>query len=249
MLRGLHCLLDSQFPFTIVASCSTGADCINILREIQPDIALVDISLPGLKGLEILNTVRAEELSSRIVYLAASITDCELTEAAIRGAHGVLFKDYSSDALLHGLREVAGGRKCLPATLIDGAVQRETEQKNRFLGFRALTGREREVMLFAAAGLPNKQIARHLNLCEGTVKLHLHKVYCKMGVRNRSSLAAFVRSRRDVLQELSAFGVNSYICSNILEPDCGRGVHNECIVEGLALVKGEKETFINSGAV
>jgi DNA-binding CsgD family transcriptional regulator len=147
---------------------------------------------------------------------------------------------------LHGLREVAGGRKCLPARLIDGAVQRETEQKN---GFRALTGREREVMLFAAAGLPNKQIARHLNLCEGTVKLHLHNVYCKMGVRNRSSLAAFARSHRDVLQELSALGINSYICSNMLEPDCGGSVHNECIVEGLALVKGEKETYINSGAV
>jgi two-component system nitrate/nitrite response regulator NarL len=204
MLRGLHCLLDSQFPFTIVASCSTGTDCINILRELQPDIALVDILLPDLNGLEILDIVRTEELPSRIIFLAASITDRDLTAAAIRGAHGVLLKDYSSDALLHGLREVASGRNCLPATLINGAVQRETEQANRFAGFRALTNREHEVMLLAAVGLSNKQIARHLHLREGTVKFHLHKVYCKTGVSNRTSLVAFARSHCDVVQELSA---------------------------------------------
>jgi DNA-binding NarL/FixJ family response regulator len=134
----------------------------------------------------------------------ASITDRDLTAAAIRGAHGVLFKDYSLTALLHGIREVASGRKCLPTTLIDDGVQSETEQKKRFLGFRALTGREREVMLFAAAGLPNKQIAHHLHLREGTVKSHLHNVYCKTGISNRTSLVAFARSHCDVAQELSA---------------------------------------------
>ena len=199
MLEGLTCVLGSERLFTIVATCSSGIGCISMLRKLRPDVALIDISMPGLNGIEILDIVRAEDLPTRIVFLTASITDRDLTAAATRGAHGILFKNYSPGALLDGLREVASGRKCLPITLINGAGQCETEQKNGFLGFSALTGREREVMLLAAVGLPNKQIARHLNLGEGTVKVHLHNVYSKLGVRTRTSLAAFAESHCGVL--------------------------------------------------
>src|SRR5262249_32988317 len=104
-----------------------------------------------------------------------------------RGVHGILFKDCSPDALLHGLREVANGRKCLPIPLIDDALQREAQRQDRSAAFSSLTDREYELASLVSEGLSNKQIAHHLLVCEGTVKLHLHNVYGKVTVANRTA--------------------------------------------------------------
>jgi DNA-binding NarL/FixJ family response regulator len=202
VLHGLISLVGSDRSFTIVASCSNGTESISIIRTLRPDVALLDMSMPGLNGLEILAIVRAEDLPTRIVFLTASIQDHGVTAAAVRGVHGIVFKDCSPDALLHGLREVASGRKWLPTALIDGAVLSETEGEDRSAAFGALTDREREVMRLAAQGLSNKQIARHLNVCDGTIKVHLQNVYRKVAVRNRTALAALAISYRDALSGL-----------------------------------------------
>jgi DNA-binding NarL/FixJ family response regulator len=206
VLHGLISVVGSDRSFTIVASCSNGTESISIIRTLRPDVALLDMSMPGLNGLEILAIVRAEDLPTRIVFLTESIQDHDLTSAAVRGVHGIVFKDCSPDALLHGLREVASGRKWLPTALIDGAVQSETEGEDRFAAFGALTDREREVMRLAAEGLSNKQIARHLNVCDGTIKVHLQNVYRKVAVRNRTALAALAISNRGELSGLSVYG-------------------------------------------
>jgi DNA-binding NarL/FixJ family response regulator len=158
--------------------------------------------MPGLDGLEILAIVRAEHLPTRIVLLTESIQDHDLTSAAVCGVHGIVFKDCSRDALLHVLRAVASGREWLPTALIDRAVQSETEREDRSATFDALTDREREVMRLAAEGLSNKQIARHLNVCDGTIKVHLQNVYRKVAVRNRTALAALALSYRGGLSGL-----------------------------------------------
>jgi DNA-binding NarL/FixJ family response regulator len=211
VLRGLISLLGSKRPFTIVASCSNGTESIGIIRKLRPYVALLDTSMPGLSGLEILDIVRVEDLPTRIVLLAASIADRDLAAAAVRGAYGVLFKDYSPDALLHGLREVASGRKWLPTTLFNGALQHETQRENRVGFFGALTDREYEVMLLVSTGLTNKQIARQLSISEGTVKVHLNNVYGKVAVRNRTALTALARS--NLFQKLGGLSlhVNEYI--------------------------------------
>jgi len=203
VLRGLVSLLGSNTPFTIVADCQSGTECIDVLRRLRPDIALLDASMPGVNGLQVLDIVKAENLPTRIVLYSASMGDRDLTAASARGAHGILFKDCSPETLLHGLCEVAEGRKYLPIRLIDNALQREAQREDRSVALSSLTDREYEVALLVSAGLTNKQIADHLSVCEGTVKLHLHKVYGKAAVANRTALAALVRSHSDVSQELS----------------------------------------------
>ena len=215
VLQGLISLLGSKRPFTIVASCSNGTESISIIRKLRPDVALLDTSLPGPNGLEILDIVRAEDLPTRVVLLATSIADRDLAAAVARGVHGVLCKDCSADTLLRDLREVASGRKWLPSTLVHGARQRETLREDRSTAFGALTTREYEVMFLASTGLSNKQIARQLSICEGTVKLHLHSIYGKVAVSNRTALAALARSNCDVFYKLRGLGltVGDYLAS------------------------------------
>ena len=202
VLRGLISLLGAERLFTIVACCSNGTESINTIRELRPHVALLDTSMSEPSGLEILEIVRAEELPTRIVLLSASRADHDLAAAVGRGVDGILFKDCSPDTLLRGLREVASGRKWLPTPLVDAAIQRKTRREDRSPVFGALTDREYEVMFLASTGLTNKQIARQLSLCEGTVKLHLHNVYGKLEVSNRTALAALARSHCDVFDEL-----------------------------------------------
>ena len=190
VLHGLIGLVGSDASFTIVASCSNGTESINIIRRLRPDVALLDMSMPDLNGFEILAIVRAEDLPTRIVFLTETLQGHHLTSVAVRGLHGIVFKDCSTDALLHGLRAVASGQEWLPTALIDDGVKSEAEREDRSSAFGALTHREREVMRLAAEGLSNKQIARYLNVCDGTIKVHLQNVYRKIAVRNRTALAA-----------------------------------------------------------
>ena len=206
-LHGLIRLLGSKQPFTIAASCSSGTESISFIRKLRPHVALLDTSMSGPDGLEILDIVTAEDLPTRIVLLSTSIADRNLAAAAARGVHGILFKDCSPDTMLRALREVASGRKWLPIMLFNGAFQRETQREDRSAALGTLTHRQYEVMLLAATGLTNKQIARRLNNCEGTVKQHLNSIYGKLAVSNRTALAAFARSNCNVFHELRRLGL------------------------------------------
>src|SRR5436305_10399286 len=118
VLRGLVNLLGSTSDFSVVATCSSGSDCVKVIRKLRPELALLDLSMPGLNGFEILNLVRSEHIRTRIILLCASPEDSDLDHAVAQGAHGILFKNSTPDLLLQGIREVAFGRKWPPVALI-----------------------------------------------------------------------------------------------------------------------------------
>ena len=194
VLRGLLNLLGSAGDFNVVATCSSGTECIRAIRQLRPQLALVDMAMPGLDRVAILELVTSEQLPTRIVLLCASPEEYNLRHAAVRGAQGILFKNSTPNLLLQGLREVAFGRKWLPYTFVSGALDRQREQQNHTAAVPTLTDREQEVMLLASEGQSNKQIARHLGVAEGTIKTHPHKVYQKTAISNRTSLAALATS-------------------------------------------------------
>ncbi len=194
VLRGLLNLLGSERDFNVVATCSSGTECIQAIRQLRPQLALLAMVMPGLDGVEILELVTSEQLPTRIVLLCASAEEYNLRHAAVRGAQGILFKNSTPDLLRQDLREVAFGRKWLPHTFVSGALGPQREQQNHTAAVSTLTDREQEVMLLASEGQSNKQIARHLSVAEGTIKTHLHKVYQKTAISNRTSLAALATS-------------------------------------------------------
>jgi two-component system, NarL family, nitrate/nitrite response regulator NarL len=200
VLSGLKALLGLRPGTEVVAAVRNGAEAWTALQQLEPDIAVLDINMPELTGVEVLEKVEAEGLSTRVILLAASPSDAQITTAVGRGAWGIMLKDDSaSDTLLQCLEGVLAGERWLPSELVDRAFVREAERQQNWESFEKLTQREREVALLVAQGLSNKHIARQTQLSLGTVKIHLHNSYHKLGVSNRTGLATltqnYLRSR------------------------------------------------------
>ena len=198
VLQGLMKILGAEGGFRIVASCGDGTSCIEAIRNLGPDIAILDISMPGLTGLEILAIVNSENLSTRLVFFTASGEDRELVMLAAAGAYGVIPKDVPLEILVQSLRQVADGQRLLPLPAPDHSISRE--QRNIVVTENALTvltDRERQIMRLVSEGLSNKEIGRRLNIADGTIKQHLHHIYQKLEISNRTVLAALAISQND----------------------------------------------------
>jgi two-component system nitrate/nitrite response regulator NarL len=202
VLGGLISILKKDKIFRLVASCSNGIEALDAIRTFEPDIALVDVNMPELNGLQVLKALVAENFPTRIILLAASLSDKQIVAGNAGGAYGIILKESAPDALLSCLHAVAAGKHWLPADLVDGAIERTREYHEQFTRLsQRLTPREVEIMLRVAGGLSNREVGRQLNISEGTVKLHLHSIYQKIGVRNRTSLANFAIAYSDQLEE------------------------------------------------
>jgi DNA-binding NarL/FixJ family response regulator len=156
-LCGLISVLREQDDFEIVASCCNGTECIQAIRNLSPRIALLDISMPGLSGLEILATAASEGLCTRVLLLTASMEAHELATAAARGAYGVVPKHASPETLIDCLRRVAAGRRMLPF-LLSGEDPRQMQGRLARNGdtqdiLSLLTERERQIMQLVSEGL------------------------------------------------------------------------------------------------
>jgi two-component system, NarL family, nitrate/nitrite response regulator NarL len=195
VLQGLIKVLAAA-GFDVVASCSDGTSCIAAIRNLAPDIAILDISMPGLTGLEVLSIANSESLSTRVVFFTAPIDDRELVMSAAAGAYGIIPKDVGLEILVQSLQQIADGQRLLP--LPSPAVARE--RRNIVVTDNALTvltDRERQIMRLVSEGLSNKEIGRRLNIADGTIKQHLHHIFQKLEISNRTVLAALAISQDD----------------------------------------------------
>ena len=194
VLRGLQSLIASSPLFEVVGAAADGAEALELVRQIRPLIALFDMQMPKMTGLEVLRELQHDELHTKVVFLTATAEDAQVTQAVKAGAWGIMVKDAAADDLLACLEAVSKGSRWLPPDLIDPAFERETsrqEEAERYDG--VLTDREREIAALVARGLANKEISRKINISEGTVKIHLHNIYQKIGVANRTALATIAQ--------------------------------------------------------
>ncbi len=190
VLQGLTKLLSAESGFEIVASCSDGTSCIEAIRSLVPDIAILDISMPGLTGLEILTIANSESLPTRLVFFTASVEDRELIVSAAAGAYGVILKDVALEILVQSLREIADGQRLLPLPTVPREQGNVANTENVLT---VLTERERQIVRLVSGGLSNKEIGRRLNITDGTIKQHLHHIYQKLAISNRTVLAALAK--------------------------------------------------------
>lgn len=150
--------------------------------------------MPDVTGIEILAIVNSERLTTRLVLFAASIDDRAMMMLGAAGAYGVILKDAVPEALVQSLRRVARGQKLFPLTSSDQAAPRElTAVAEKSL--TALTDRERQIMRLVSEGLSNKEIGRRLNIADGTIKVHLHHIFQKLDIGNRTVLATLAISQ------------------------------------------------------
>jgi DNA-binding NarL/FixJ family response regulator len=198
VLYGVMSVLSAENDFDVVASCRDGAKCLNAIRELCPDIALLDIFMPGLSGLEILDCVVSDQLPTRVVFLTAAVEDRELIVAAAKGAHAVILKEAAPEILVDCIHRVAAGHRLLPVTNHNGDPRSVSAPQDVLT---ALTDRERQITHLVSKGLSNKEVGRRLNLSDGTIKVHLHNIYQKLAINNRTALAVWASHLKRVRTE------------------------------------------------
>jgi DNA-binding NarL/FixJ family response regulator len=197
VLQGLEQLFSRSPDFHVARCCATGDEALTAVREEHPDVLVLDLRMPGKNGLDVLRTIAQERLPCRTVLLTAAAREGEVVEAVQLGAQGVVLKDAQPDALLDCVRAVHRGDRCIDS----GTIERAAASTARGLAPRMsnpqpLTPREVDIVRMVAQGLRNKAISERLAISEGTVKVHLHNIYEKLGVDGRLELVLSAQERR-----------------------------------------------------
>ncbi|MFJ3769811.1 response regulator [Streptomyces sp. NPDC090082] len=183
---GFAMILDAQPDIEVVAEAGDGAEAVEAVRRLAPDVALLDIRMPRTDGIEACRAIGAES-GCRTVMLTTFDTDAYVYEALHAGASGFLLKDVRRDDLVHAVRVVAAGDSLLAPSVARRLVEQYTAGGPRRSDPRleVLTGRERETLLLLARGLSNAEIAAELVVSDHTVKTHVGNVLAKLGLRDR----------------------------------------------------------------
>ncbi|MEU3570440.1 response regulator transcription factor [Kitasatospora sp. NPDC036755] len=199
MIRaGLRAVLSTDPGIEIVAEAGDGREAVELVRRHRPDVAVLDIRMPGTDGITAAAEIRRNGLATGVLMLTTFGEDDYILRALGGGANGFLIKSGEPEELLAGVRAVAGGAAYLSpkvaarvvahlaATGAGGPADRRAGARERVA---ALTARERDVLTLIAAGLSNGQIARRLGVVEGTVKAHVSSILARLGVANRAAAA------------------------------------------------------------
>ncbi|MEU3187847.1 response regulator transcription factor [Streptomyces sp. NPDC006923] len=195
--QGLTVLLDAEPDIEVVGQAVDGADAVAKVTELAPDVALMDIRMPGVGGIEATRRITGPAGATvKVLVLTTFDLDEYVYEALRAGASGFLLKDASAAELAHAVRVVAAG----DALLAPNITKRLIAEFSRMTGApRAplkdrvgdLTERETEVLSLIAQGLSNAEIARRLVVAEQTVKTHVSRILVKLGLRDRTQAAVF----------------------------------------------------------
>ncbi len=198
MLRnGVKQLLSLDTTLTVVGEAGDGIQGVKLAEELDPDLILLDLNMPGMNGFETLDQLRLRSLSGRIVVFSVSNYSDDLITALKRGADGYLLKDMEPEELLAALKQAAAGKMVVSPTLTPILAQSLREDRSE--GERdidQLTPRERDILKLIAQGLSNKMIARKLDITESTVKVHVKHLLKKMKLKSRAEVAVWVHQQR-----------------------------------------------------
>lgn len=193
VLLGLNCLLEAERDFQIVARCNDSASCFEAIRSVAPDIAILDMSMPDILGQAMLDIANSGTPAVRLVFLATSVEDPDLATLAAAGAYGVILSEEEPETLMQTLRQVADGQKMLPVPSCEEAISgTQSAILEKYLAM--LTDRERQIVRLVSEGLSNKEIGRRLKVADGTIKVHLHHIFRKLEINNRTTLATLAVS-------------------------------------------------------
>ena len=185
---GLVELLEGSREFEVAGVAADGEEAVELAAELTPDIVLMDLAMPRRGGVEATRAIVAAEPEVRVVVLTASSDRARVLDALDAGATGYLLKDAEPAELFAALRAAARGEAPLAPKAASAVLSERTEQRQA-----GLTDRESEVLGLVAEGLPNKLIARRLEISEKTVKAHLTRVFERIGVTDRTQAAMWAR--------------------------------------------------------
>jgi DNA-binding NarL/FixJ family response regulator len=196
VLHGLRQMFERLPDFEVVACCASGGAAITAVQAARPDVLVLDLRMQDQSGLAVLRTLAIGGLACPTVLLTATITDEEVVEAMRLGARGLVLKESQPGALIECVRRVASGEQWIQRETVTRALQSVLDREAAVLEAGAtLTPREIDIVRMIAQGLRNRAIAERLSISEGTVKVHLHNIYEKLGVSGRLELVLRAQER------------------------------------------------------
>jgi len=175
---GLAAVLETEEDLSVVAQAGSGEEAIRLFVEFEPDVVLMDVRMPGQGGISTLKGLLQQFSQAKVIMLTTYDGDADVHRAMKSGARGYLLKSTPASEIVEAIREVHGGGRALPPQVASQLAYHITSRK--------LTERELEVLEYLAKGRTNCEIGAALNLTEGTVKNHMHHLFEKLGVRDRT---------------------------------------------------------------
>jgi len=184
--NGLKDFISLSTDFLVVGAFKTGEEALEHLPEIKPDIVIMDINLPGMNGIECIRRVKDKSPGTQFMMFTVYENDEKVFEALKAGASGYLLKNTGLLHIAESVKELHEGGSPMSANIARKMVNlfRDNDRKNPFLDL--LSNREKEILQLLAKGLLYKEIAEQLGITTGTVRIHIHKIYEKLHVQNRT---------------------------------------------------------------
>jgi DNA-binding NarL/FixJ family response regulator len=185
--NGLKDFISLSTDFLVVGSFKTGEEALQKLPEIKPDIVIMDINLPGMNGIECIRQVKDKSPVTQFMMFTVYENDDKVFEALKAGASGYLLKNTGLLHIAESIKELHEGGSPMSANIarkMVNLVRADSDKKTPFLDL--LSNREKEILQLLAKGLLYKEIAEQLGITTGTVRIHIHKIYEKLHVQNRT---------------------------------------------------------------
>lgn len=198
VLDGLTRVLASNTRYSVVGTATNGDDALTAIRAKTPDVAILDIRMPGKTGLDVAAAILNEALPTRVVLLTADITDDDTLAAVRLGVHGVVLKQMAKTLLLKCIDKVHAGGRWVEQESMRRAFENFLKKESPAEAAPAseLTSAETRVVELVITGARNKEIAERLGLSESTVKNHLHSIYLKLNLESRRQLVQWYEKTR-----------------------------------------------------
>ena len=190
---GIKALLSRQSDFDVIGEAADGFTGIKLVEQMRPDIVLLDLDMPVMNGRETLAQILSSNPQQTVVMLTVSEDNDDLTECMRIGARGFLLKNINADFLLDSIRKAVDGDNVfspeMTTRLVQSLISPASPRADHLLS--TLTPREMEILGYLAAGHSNKVIARHLDLAESTIKVHVQNILRKLNLSSRVQAAVY----------------------------------------------------------
>jgi len=195
--QGLRALLEAESDFSVVGEAGDGLEAIRLVEQLNPNVLVLDLMMPGLNGLEVARQLSKHSSQAHIVVLSMYSNEAYVLEALGNGASAYVLKDSSSADLVHAVREVAAGRRYLSPPLSDRAIEAYQEKAKAATldKYETLTTREREVLQLAVEGHTSTEIAARLGISSRTAEAHRSNLMHKLGLHTQADLIRYALRR------------------------------------------------------
>jgi DNA-binding NarL/FixJ family response regulator len=188
--EGIAAVLEAQPDMTLIGQAANGCEGLELFRQQQPDVTLMDLRMPDMSGIQVIARIRAEFPAARIIVLTTYAGDVQAVEALKAGASGYLLKNMLRKELLETIRAIHAGKRHVPPQIAQEIAEHAVDE--------ALTEREVQILKCVAAGISNKLIGVELAISESTVKAHMKNILPKLGATGRTH-AVMIALKRGIL--------------------------------------------------